>query len=194
MPIYEYQCEDGHLTEEILSIKDYRAFVPCREDQCNKEAQRIWHDTRVERFHQRMAQNPNPVVIHRDKEGNVRFPASADAVVPPGYEKVEMHTLAEIHRFEKEQNTRMRLESEQFSQEEHKQREAMLKERHAELRQDMQRMSPYGRDFARLAMEMSNRRGPRNSDPGFHVEIAHYDQRERGDYRDEKTDWKSRRY
>lgn len=194
MPIYEFQCENKHLTELVLLVREYKSTQVCSIKECGKKAKRIFHDTRTERFYQKMAQNPNPVVVHRDKEGNIRYPAHADAPVPLGYEKVEMHTLGEIHRFEKEQNLRLSVEHERFSQAEHEQRETMLKERHAELRAEMRHMTPYGQDFARLAMEASNRKGPRKTDPGFHVEVAHYDQRERGDYRDERTGWKGRRY
>lgn len=189
MPIYEYQCEDGHLSEDIRSIRDYKASHVCRS--CGKKAERIYHDTREQRW--RMAQNPNPVVIHRDKQGNVRYPAHADAPVPPGFEKVEMHTLGEIHKFEREQNLDMREEHERFAETEYVHNESLRKERHANLRSLMPGMNSYGKDFARAAMEHSMKTGPRNTDPGFHVEIAHYDQRERGEYRDEQTGWKGRK-
>ena len=192
MPIYEYQCKDGHLTEEILFPREYTRTRLCSEKDCEHKAERIFHSTREERW--RMAQKSHPVVIHRDKNGNVRYPAHADAPLPAGFEKVEMHTLGEIHRFEQAENAKLSVESERFEEARYEQSEAQRKERHAALRAEMGKMPAYGRDFARVAMEHAMKSGPRNTDPGFHVEIAHYDQRERGEYRDERTGWKGERY
>ena len=197
MPIYEFRCSDescGDISEKILSMKEYNSEQVCERESCGKKSERIYHDTRVERYYQRMAQNPNPVVIHRDKQGNVRYPAHADAPIPLGFEKVEMHTLGEIHKFEKEQNLDMREEHERFAEGEYAHNESLRKERHANLRSLMPGMNSYGKDFARAAMEHSMKTGPRNTDPGFHVEIAHYDQRERGEYRDEQTGWKGKKW
>lgn len=55
-------------------------------------------------YSSRAAQAFTPVVIHRDAQGNLRFPASSSAPVPPGFQKVELTTTQEIRRFEAEVN------------------------------------------------------------------------------------------
>lgn len=39
MPIYEFECEDGHYQSEFFSIADRPAAVPC---ECGKTAKRIF--------------------------------------------------------------------------------------------------------------------------------------------------------
>lgn len=39
MPIYEYKCEDDHLSEQYFSIANRQATVPC---ECGKTAKRIF--------------------------------------------------------------------------------------------------------------------------------------------------------
>ena len=39
MPIYEYRCPNGHLTEELRSFKDRNRRVKC--DRCGRVAKRI---------------------------------------------------------------------------------------------------------------------------------------------------------
>lgn len=36
MPIYEYQCPEGHITEAVSSIKDRKKSIACKA--CNSEA------------------------------------------------------------------------------------------------------------------------------------------------------------
>src|SRR5262245_28429608 len=56
----------------------------------------------------RNAQSFEPVVVHVDKDGNVRFPGRADAKVPKGYEKRELTTVREVRKFEGQMNERER--------------------------------------------------------------------------------------
>ena len=42
------------------------------------------------------------VVVFRDPNGKIRYPMRNDAPTPPGYERVEMRSLAEVNRFERE--------------------------------------------------------------------------------------------
>lgn len=116
------------------------------------------------------AQRFDPVVIHRDAAGNVRYPGRADAAVPHGFQKVELRTLAEVRHFEREvgrkeaaryDESRTRSE-ENFRQHQEQQR--------SDLRQHMQSMSNHGRDFARHAMDENNKRGRKKYEAGFRVE------------------------
>lgn len=39
MPIYEYRCGEGHLSEQYFSIADYKNTIPCV---CGEDAKRIY--------------------------------------------------------------------------------------------------------------------------------------------------------
>ncbi len=139
------------------------------------------------------AQSITPVVVHQAADGTYRLPGAADAAVPDGFKKVELRTISEIQRFERNMNTQLRVEAEQIQGRRYGISEETRRERHSALRQDMARMSRYGREFARAAIERANRGERRNTDPGFHVEVLHQDQSNREAHRDERTNWRPRR-
>lgn len=134
-----------------------------------------------------------PTIVHIDKNGNYRFPGAADAKVPKGYHKVELRTMQERERFEREVN---RAESARAGLHREREDRAFAGYREAqrsELRSRMAHMSPLGRDFAMAAIKANNERRSKSADPGFNMEIVHMDSQNRTDYRDERTGWKPRR-
>lgn len=141
----------------------------------------------------RWASSFDPVVIHRGKNGSVRFPARGDARVPEGYAKVELRTIQEIRRFEREINQQERaIHDDHQAREEH----ALTPDRsarRAEVRDAMRRMTPLGRDFARLAMKRNDERPRGNFDAGFHIEVFEQDSSNREPHCDQRTDWKERK-
>jgi hypothetical protein len=57
----------------------------------------------------------------------------------------------------------------------------------------MRHMSQYGQDFARAAMAANDNRPRGRFDPGFHVEVMHYDSSNREAHRDARTEWRGRK-
>lgn len=141
----------------------------------------------------RFAQGFDPVVIHRDSVGNIRYPGHIDAPVPAGYQKVELRTTHEVRRFEAEVNQRERVKAdEQLSR-----REAIFSaqqsSRRRELRTEMERMSPLGRDFALHAIDKGNNRRTASRDVGFHLDVFSNYSSNREVHRDARTDWRGRK-
>ncbi len=139
------------------------------------------------------AQSITPVVVHQAADGTYRLPGAAEAAVPDGFKKVELRTIPEIQRFEREMNLQLRVEAEQVQGRRYGITEPERRARHAALRAHRKGMSTLGREFARSAIEHANRGRRQNTDPGFHVEALHYDQSNREPQRDERTDWRPRR-
>lgn len=136
------------------------------------------------------AQAITSVVVHQADDGTYRLPGAADAAVPEGFKKVELRTIPEIQRFEREMNLQLRVETEQVQGRRYEITEGARRVRHALLRQHMKGMTRLGREFARHAMEAANRGRRQNTDPGFYVEALHYNQSNREAHRDERTDWR----
>ena len=139
------------------------------------------------------AQSITPVVVHQAADGTYRLPGAADATVPDGFKKVELRTISEIQRFERNMNLQLRVEAEQVQGRRYGITETERRARHSALRAHMNGMSTLGREFARAAIEHANRGKRQNTDPGFHVEVLHQDQSNREAHRDERTDWRPRR-
>lgn len=135
----------------------------------------------------------DPVVVHVDNTGKVSFPGRSDAKLPPGYERRELRTIQEVRAFQKEYNKR--------AGEEHEVRqgikEAQFSENQARHRSDlrvaMMSMSRYGRDFARLAMEVNDKRRKSQPAPVGYFEAFENDASNRDAHRDELTGWRPRK-
>lgn len=132
------------------------------------------------------AQRFDPVVVHfNPTTGEYRFPGAAHAKAPAGYQRQELTTTHDVRKFTKRWN-----ESERRKVDESvcrsQQRIEMSQARHRpDLRMAMQGMSEFGRDFARLAMEINDRRGAkRHFDPGCHLEAFEMDRSNRDAHQD----------
>ncbi len=134
-----------------------------------------------------------PVVFFEDAAGNKRFPAAPDAPVPAGFERRELRTIHEVRNFERAVNQEERAEWDEYRNAEDRAFGEQRQARHAELRAAMQHMSPYGRDFAQVAMEQTNRKGRGSYEAGFRLEVFSENAGNREAYRDERTGWRSRR-
>lgn len=109
MPLFDFECPKGHLTEHYLSA--FAETTPCS-DTCPEVAEyrpSFWYSSRVQ-----LAQRFSPVVIHRDVDGNVRYPGHANAPVPEGFQKVELATIHDVRKFEAEINKQDSAKSEKF--------------------------------------------------------------------------------
>ena len=137
-----------------------------------------------------LAEFKTPIVVHVAADGAVRFPASTDAPVPKGFEKKELRSIREIEQFERRVNLHLRAEAEQHAENEERHYSAVRESNRSDLRQRMQGMSQFGKDFARFAMEQNNNRKRKPLDVGFFTEILHMDRSNRDSHNDERTDWK----
>lgn len=140
------------------------------------------------------AQRFDPVVIHfNPKTNDYRFPGSTDAKVPAGFMKQELRTSHEVRKFESRFNAQESAKIGQSVAMRHYQTQMRQRDRRAALRQQMQHMSPFGRDFARVAMEQNDNKRPRSFDPNFHIEAFSFDRSNRDAQVDRSTGWKARR-
>ena len=137
---------------------------------------------------------PDPIVIHRNRKGEIRFPAHADAPVPRGFHKVEV-PFDQAHKLEKEVNQKELRKYMEGRRQEAEMLAPHRKERVDEILRRMETMSPEGRAFAEAALKQHRERPDyqSNFDPGFHLEVLHYDGTHRAPQCDETTGWKPRR-
>lgn len=144
----------------------------------------------------RDAQPFDPVLIFEDAQGNIRFPGRNDAPAPEGFKPVKLTDIRQVRKFERQMNDRERVRHEIAIEGERTAFSEVQRRNREELRAAMRHMTPAGRELARAAMEEGDRQDsqPRGSfDAGFHIEVFSQDSGNREAYRDERTDWKSRR-
>ena len=205
MPMYDFECPKGHITEHFLPR--FQEKVICGEKGCKEEGENrpaFWYSSGT-----RFAQSFSPVVIHRDANGNVRFPGHSDAPVPPGFQKVELATVHDIRKFEKEMNTRDTATSEKFRAA----RATFLDGQLAANRKavdeiaaggtwqgtdergniiERRGLSPRGQkllDMIRTASKQKQAQGRSSARPEFFIEAFSKDASNREDHRDARTDW-----
>ena len=135
----------------------------------------------------------DPVVIHRDAQGNIRYPAHVNAPVPEGYQRVELRTTHEVRRFESEVNQRERAKADISLSQRESAFSVAQGQRRRDLRSDMAHMSALGKDFAQVAMDRSNNRRAVPRDVGFHIDVFSNNSSNREVHRDAKTDWKGKK-
>ena len=203
MVAFDYLCPKGHITEHF--VREFQEEVPCGYKRCKAPAR--YHPS----FHytSRSAQPFSPVVIHKDAQGNVRFPGHVNARVPEGFRKVELTTIGEVRKFENEMNSRDRVQAKEFQNT----RQKFLDGQLAENRRVVdgiangaswqgvdkdgkpvmrQGMSPRGKRFLEAMREVSRQKQERSrSDPNpqFYVEAFTNDATNRVGYEDKLNDW-----
>lgn len=188
MPLYDFQCLDetcGRVFERLLRLCEYDDPQAC--PSCGGTSHKVLLPSGVNASHF------DPVVIHRNAKGEYRYPGSADAPVPAGFEKVELRTFAEIDQFSRTVNQQERRKiDEQVSREQYAidQVESRLR---PELRAAMQRMTPAQRAFAQIAIARNNANRPQTRDANFFLEAREYDGSNRDAYRDVRSGWKARK-
>lgn len=205
MPMFDFECPKGHHTEHFLS--KFTEREQCGQDGCTEVADyrpSFWYSGHVA-----FAQRFSPVVIHRDVNGNVRFPGSADAPVPPGFQKVELSTTAQVRQFEKEINVRDSETADKFRGSRQAFLDGQLKANREAvaairaggawegtdeagnivIRHGMSERGQKIYDALRRASELKQSQGPKATRPEFFVEAFTQDASNREDHRDSRTDW-----
>ena len=135
----------------------------------------------------------DPIVVHQAADGSYRFPMAADAPVPPGYQKVELTTRRQVEALEHSVNARERREFEKHAERQRAASNEFWSRQNAELRARAKNFSPEGRAAVEYLIERQARedRVPSAPDPGFHVEIMHYNSSNREGHDDARTHWKT---
>jgi hypothetical protein len=64
---------------------------------------RAWYVLRRERT---QWSDADSVVVFKDASGKIRYPARNDAPTPAGYERVQLRSLREVEKFERQHNVR----------------------------------------------------------------------------------------
>lgn len=163
--------------------------IPCEVEGCEGRAPR----TLVLKRRRSNAQPFSPVLLFRKPDGSYSFPGVNDAPTPEGCQRVELRTVDEVRKLEREVN---RIEYARH-EEAHGREEAFYAElqsrNRSELRAAMQHMSPAGRDFALEAMRRNDERSRPRFEPGFNIEIFSQDSSNREDYRDQTSGWRGRK-
>lgn len=182
MPVYSYECPKHGRFDLTLPLRKWDEWKPCPE--CGESSQQVV-----------LPQGepgtlPQPIVVHRDEKGNFRFPGAPDAKVPKHFEKVELKTIKEVEKFEREVNQRLRGEAQRHQENEEQYYAGVKKHLRGELQNAMRSFTPRGRDFARFVMALNDAKKKKSTEVGFHTEILHNDQGNREAYRDERTGWK----
>lgn len=168
--LHDFRCPNGHVTEHW--VKWDKEFVNCPE--CGEHAKMAFLPRRQD------AQNFDPVVIFRGTKGKVRFPGRANAPTPKGYERVELRTSHEIHKFEREMNAKEISRYRDKQEREERCYGPFHESMRSQLRGHLQHFSAYGRDFAETAIRENDNRPRKRFDPGFHIEAFQYDMGRRG--------------
>jgi hypothetical protein len=184
--MYDYECPDGHVTEHWH--KTFQQGSVCGWDGCMQKAQYIPSFY----YSSHAAQCFSPVVVHKDSEGNVRFPGHADAPVPPGFQKVELTDVHQIRKFESEVNKRDRERAEKFHEAKATLLNGQLKENRRVMEELVKNFTPRGRRFYDKMREVSEAKqssAGRPIDPGFYIEAFTQDSSNRDGYRDAKNNW-----
>jgi hypothetical protein len=185
-PRYSYECPDHGMFELAIPLSKWDDKKPCPEKGCELMGEQVVLPNDSSRHF------VDPVVVHVASDGTYRFPGAANAKVPKGFEKRELRTIREIEAFERDVNTKLYAEARQHKENEEKFYSEVRSQLRGELRQRMQSMSQLGRDFAKLAMALNDDRKSRAAEPGFHLQILHFDQTNREEHRDAATGWKKK--
>ena len=205
MPFFDYECSQGHKTEHYLPR--YTETVECGED-CKEVAfyrPSFWYSSKVEAHAQKFA----PVVIHKDMNGNIRFPGQSNAPIPEGFKKVELSTIAQVRQFEKEINLKDTTKANQFRDVRAKFLDGQLAANRKAVDEiaaggvwqgtdeqgriiERHGISPRGMKILEKLREASMHKqaqGRSNTRPEFFVEAFSRDASNRDEHRDSSTDW-----
>lgn len=185
--IYEYECEKHGVFSVTVPVREWKRAKKCPKRKCSRISPQVLRPSGGRK------DGNFKVVVHITDTGEYRLPGSADAKVPKHCRKIEFTSIREVEAFERKMNTKMRSEAQIHNANERAHFDPIYAKNRSELRQAMQKMSPYGRDFAELAMKMNDEKPQKKSDVGFHCEVLHFDQSNREPHRDERTGWQPRK-
>jgi|TARA_B100000949_G_scaffold81226_1_gene72624 hypothetical protein len=215
MPTYDFACARGHVFDGIYAQDE--TLIPCRSCRGEASISDFYPETSVSlaglageeappgmavrvlleapAWKRGNAQGIDPIVVHEDRQGNIRFPGTTSSIPPNGYARRELRTIPEALKFEQQyrnlednkQQIKVAAEAEQFARASRTSR--------SDLKQAMKTMSPRGRAFASATMRDMDKRAveraaksKRSSD--FKIQVLHQDRSSREPWVDQTTGWK----
>lgn len=184
MPLIDCRCTAcDHTFEHQRPLADWPNTPAC--PTCSAPTEQYHPPPRSDR-------SITAIVVFRAPDGSFRFPGDASGAqaaryAREGFERVELRGAADVRRFEKVMNAHEY--SRAMRRVEVRQQQRELREAHtrSELRQRMQSFTRQGRDIAKAAMLMNDRKPAlRAAFPNFHAEVYSYDRSNREESRDER--------
>lgn len=189
MAAFDYKCPNGHINEHFL--RSFADRVQCLD--CGVEAEYLPSFY----YSSRAAQAFDPVVIHKDAQGNVRLPAHSSAPVPEGFEKVELRTSREVYAFERQMNAKDAAIAADFHAKNEAHRDGQIRHNRGEIQEYLNGkawvdgtgerhvgFSNRGRRFYEAMREQSEKRRHEAVRPEFVVEAFSYNASNRQGYHD----------
>ncbi len=186
MTLIDVRCLEpdcGHLYPTMRPIADWPAVPPC--EKCDSP------HTEQAHLPKRTQWTVAPVIVFRAPDGTHRFPGEGDGTAARrytkmGYTEVSIRNATEMRAFEGRMNRDEQAHASQVFERREQQREASESARRSGLRDEMQRMTPYGKDLARAALAQSDSVRRAAHQVGFHSEVYNVDRSNREDSRDEQ--------
>ena len=182
MPLIDVRCLTCEAINEVMRpLSMYPATPEC--PSCGKPTEQIHLPKRV-------SWSVDPVIVYEAADGSYRFPGDANSLSAKRYEqqglrRLEIRGALEMRRFEKHMNAREYRAAERKVEKQQIARAQREQHMRSKLRDDMRNMTAYGKDLARAAMAMNDRRpGPRVGDPGFYNQAYSDDRSNREESRD----------
>lgn len=186
MPLWDYKCDSCNKTVE----KFFNRFI--ESPNCEDCGTPMIYEPSY--YYSSNAQRFDPVVIHRDSEGNIRFPGSVNSPVPEGFQRIELSTLSEVRRFEREINSSERGKIEKADYNRQRNMDLVVAANREDVRGVVEKFSPRGRKFYDLMREAADARRAEirsrgTKGPEFHLEAFSFDSSNRDAYRDSQNEW-----
>ena len=194
MALCDFRClACGHVFEAVRLVRDWPQTPPC--ETCGAATEQT-HLPPAVRW------RPDPVVVYQAPDGSYRFPPATTSLSTAmydrqGFTRIELRGSQEVRAFEHRVEEHERSHMARCVERETAQREAVVSERHAEIRRGMQqgfrqpemdsrgeptgrmmtvRLGAAGRDVMREAIARTNRIPAKSvKDPGFHVRAYSHD-------------------
>lgn len=188
MPLYDFRCEKcGNVQEYMFKYSELPRAMGCNAivDGIECPGECVYFPSF---YYTAPAQRFDPVVIHKDAQGNIRFPAHANAPIPEGFQKVELTTVSQVRSLEREVNFSNQLDAERFRASRRALTDGQLKENRRVMEKLIQNFTPRGRRFyeaMRQVSEMRQQQGSKPTRPEFFVEAFTNNQSNRDAYYNE---------
>jgi hypothetical protein len=155
------------------------------------------------------------IVVHRDRQGNYRFPAHVDAPVPQGFERLEVDSVAKARKVEREIRRQEEAKAADFAHRRLLRQEASLSQNESDLKAALRGevfevpnkkgemvkqkgLSPLGKELVGKGLELIRKKREEGvssklitqaGNIGF--EVLSYDSSNREAHRSEQTNWKA---
>lgn len=182
MPIYEFECKNGHITETIVLSKYLSNHILCPFIEQESEAGVIRCGLPAEKIFSLPANPqtaPSTVIFRNKQTGEVRTAIARNQPNPVGFEREELKGPIERTRFEQEMQRKHNVENELVTERNFAVKAQTRKNRQADTRARLTEIADksenplFTRDLVKLAQERSNKKELPHKKTEFHLAINH---------------------